>query len=112
MNGAITLHDNAALTSIAAFGSLAQVDGLEVATCDSLVDLSTFAALRVVDGDLVLDGNTSLTDVSALSGIEEIHGDLILRGNTSLADADAQALVTAIGEENVSGTVTLEDNGG
>ena len=64
-----------------------------------------------VGGDLGIVENDALIDVTALSGVTSVGGDLTITDNTALAAADAEALGDAIGEKNVRGDVTIEDNG-
>lgn len=75
-----------------------------------LVDLASFASVRTVGGRLSITSNDLLTSVTGLAGIESVSGDVDISWNDLLGDAAAQALVDAIGEENIGGTVTVRGN--
>ncbi len=79
-------------------------------TC-TLTSLAGLESLREVSRDLLLLGCESLTDVSALLGVERVGNDLTIEDNPDLSTADAEALVEAIGEENIGGDVTISGNG-
>jgi hypothetical protein len=89
---------------------LTTVEGpLSIGTTN-LVGLDSFGALRRIDGDLTISGNSLLTSVAGLSNVEDIGGNVSITSNGLLGDVAAQALVDAIGRENIAGTVSIYDN--
>jgi hypothetical protein len=60
--------------------------------------------------DIDLRKNTDLVDVTALNGVGTVVGNVGIIENTALGDEAARALVEAIGEDNIGGVVTIEDN--
>ena len=127
--GALMVDNNVSLTSLSSLGSvtelgdvslltspLAALTGLrDVATVGQLqlmetglVTLDDLASLREVDGSLWIQGNAALTDVSGLAGITSITGDVRIVENPQLPTANAQALIAAIGRENIGGSVQID----
>jgi len=77
----------------------------------NLLDLDGLSALSTVGDSLTLSLQPDLIDVTGLHGLTAILGDLLITDNTSLSEADIEALIEAIGEENISGEITVSDNG-
>jgi hypothetical protein len=65
-----------------------------------------------VVGGLRLTSLEDLTDLTGLYGLREIQGRLWVKFNPGITDADAEALVAAIGVDNISGEIAIEGNGG
>ena len=78
----------------------------------SIADLSTLSCVVRIDGDLDLYNNPDLTSLAGLENLEHIGGSRLLNLHPVLSDADAWALVDAVGEANIVGNITIEDNGG
>ena len=109
--GLLTLGPCESLTSVAGLGSLQSVDDYFAMGRLGVSNLDELAALRTVGGFLSVVDNPSLTSVSGLSSITSIGGDLYITDNPSLSTADAEALVDAIGRENIGGEVYISGNG-
>ena len=67
--------------------------------------------MQSVGDGLVLWGNALLSDVTGLHSVESVTGDLTVANNPKLASDDAEALRDAIDTDNISGSVTLSNNG-
>jgi hypothetical protein len=87
------------------FRQLERVGMLEIRDAQTPT-LAVLAALRDVDGDLVLDGNPGLAVVTGLHGVEHVGGDLVVRSNPRLTPADIARLVGAI--DTIDGTIVLD----
>ena len=75
-----------------------------------LLDLNGLSALTTIGGDLTVDANSDLTDVTGLHNVGAVGGDVAITDNTSLSTDDAQTLVDTIGEDNITGGVTIYGN--
>ncbi|MCP4500787.1 MAG: hypothetical protein GY822_12570 [Deltaproteobacteria bacterium] len=82
---------------------VSDTDEVEIPPLPSVVD---------VQGDVVVEGNPNLRTLRALSQIGRVQGDLRIRGNENLPVGEAQAVVFEIGEENIIGSIVIDDNGG
>lgn len=85
--------------------------GLGISSRVTPTHLDDLAALREI-GRTNITNNPSLVDLSGLHGVESVTSFLTITDNESLPVAEAQALVDAIGAENIAGTVTISGNGG
>lgn len=108
IEGKLTMRNLDVMTELD-LGSVAQLDELSLDHCDALNDLSDLTQLRTIDGSLTLLENNGLKDVTGLHNIEAIQGSLTIESNPSLLRQDAEALVQAIGEENIGGTIVIVD---
>jgi len=127
----LVLEDDASLTTVTA-ASLVKA-GLMIHGCDAFLGFDGFPALvegklaisengaletldglealRTVVESVLIAGNPALVDIDVLYGITSVAGDVWITDNMSLTDAKAQALVDAIGRENIEGDVWIEGNG-
>ena len=97
--------------SLAGLQDLTEVGTLEVGVLLALTDLDALANLTTVNGLVEVNCNDSLTSVAGLGNLRFVGGDLEITDNPSLSTADAEALVDAIGRENIYGEVIIERNG-
>ena len=77
---------------------------------DALTSLDDLAAVRAVTETLSVRYSESLLSIEGLHGVTAVGGDLKVTHNTALGDDAGQALLAAIGEENVAGEVSIKDN--
>lgn len=105
---------------LTAAGSLQQVGNLSSLTAlqsaDELIisshegsDLSALASLESVSGTLTLSNCHNLVDLSHLHGLKSVGTLQITR--TGASEAEIQALIEAIGSENI-GEIKTSNNGG
>ena len=102
--------------------NLTSVDGLENITAlseslyleenDTLTDLGGLANLRSVGDGLRIRNHAQLTDLSPLLGIESVGGVVDIEYNRCLTASEAEGLVAGIGEQNIAGEISLDDNDG
>jgi len=115
VQGAVTIRHCDGLSDLGGLASLVSVGfDLSLEGNDTLQDLDDLAALRTV-GALAVDDNASLVDVTGLHGIEAVDGGdwggtLAITDNPVLPTLAAIAVVSAIGEENIAGGVTISGN--
>jgi len=100
----------AGVTSLADLSCLQTVGGNLSIVWSDLTSAQGLENLTSITDDLVILENSGLADVGALHGIQTVGGDFMVMDNPSLSAADAQALLDAIGAENVGGTVTIMGN--
>ena len=60
---------------------------------------------------LLACGGGALDTAAALMGVRSIGGGFSFTDNSALPTSDVEALLAAIGEENIGGSVTIEGNG-
>ena len=115
-----TLHieNNPQLSEIA-FDSLVAVGcRLRIVDNDELIDLNGFSSLRIVRGNLRLEGNRMLQDMSGLYGMESIGmaafpigpdaGNFLVRDNPRMPIEQAENLAyDIVGEDNIGGDIIL-----
>ena len=73
-----------------------------------LQSLEGLEALRTVSYFVELKDNRELIDITSLHTITSIGGDLTITGNARLTAASVQALVEAIGEDNIGGEIVTD----
>ena len=111
VEGDLSLEWGTEFESLAGLDLLSAVGGtLSIVGIDDLTTLDGLGALWEIGADLNLDANNRLSDATALYGLGTIGGDVMITDNLSLGDDAAQALIDAIGEENISGEVTISGN--
>ncbi|MBA2320284.1 MAG: hypothetical protein H0V89_03925, partial [Deltaproteobacteria bacterium] len=134
VGGAIVIGFNRDQTLIDAFAVLTEAGGYELTSGTNLVTIDpmplltaitgdlrldsqallaaapVMPALRTVGGDVVVTGTAALTSLDGWLGIESVDGDLTITDNTALSTSEAEALLDAIGVENIGGAVTLSGN--
>ena len=59
---------------------------------------------------LLIRDNDILTNLDALHGVTAVEGEFTITDNAALPTSEANALLDAIGEENVIGPVTISGN--
>jgi len=102
---------NCGLGSLDALANVETVGGtLGLSRNAGLAALPQPMALREV-GALYLYSNSVLADVTGLHDITAVAGDMSIQSNDVLPPVEVQLLIDAIGEENIGGTVTAENNG-
>ena len=84
---------------------------LTFTTNGALTSLDGLEALTTVNSDLSIDDNDALTDVTGLNSVSKVGGNLRIVNNNALATSDAEALYAEIGDENITGSVTISGNG-
>lgn len=90
------------IRSLAGLDGLTEVTGrVTISNNEHLTSVDGLASLREVAEDLVLEDNPELTDLSALHGITWIGGALVIHNNERLSGAEIDALLAAIGTENI-----------
>lgn len=100
----LVLAENAFLVDLTGLEALETVrQGLGIGGNEALVSVAGLEGLRGIDGDLTIVDNPSLVDLAALQGVEWIGGSLTISGNDSLSEEAIDALVAAIGVENIGG---------
>ena len=104
------VYDNDTLTSLSGAGSLREVDNFAVYGNPSLESVDGLEGLRIVNGSLSITSNEVLESVQALHGLEWVQ-DLTIVGNPNLSTAETDALLDAIGLENIYGELDVRDNG-
>ena len=110
ISGDLYLFNNDSLATVS-MPALTYVGGeLRLHWAGDVVDLNDFSAVEEI-GSLFLWGNSDLADVTGLGNITLVRGNFTISQNTSLEQTDAEALLEAIGSENVRGTVNVSSNG-
>ncbi|GAB4570092.1 MAG: hypothetical protein Tsb0020_24650 [Haliangiales bacterium] len=108
---AVTVSNNAALTSIAGLTTLATIDGrLRIEQNLLLTNIAGLAALRTIGGDLSVVANTALVSIESLLGLTELGGDLSVTANTSLPTCQADALLAQVTANGFDGTAIISGN--
>jgi|GEM_PF-6826238 len=104
------------------FPVLTEVGGLMIqGTPEPFTTLGDLSALEQIKGDLIVswnpsieagheDKNRGLSDLGDLSGLARIDGNVTITKNESLCEDQAHSLVEAVGEAQIGGTITIEDN--
>ena len=106
----IWVNDNDTLASLSGIGSLREINTLAVYDNPSLASVDGLEGLRIVNGSLSITSNGTLESVQALHGLEWVQ-DLTIVGNPNLSTAETDALLDAIGLENIHGDLDVRDNG-
>lgn len=110
--GGLQLVQNPSLTSLGSLANLSIVGGdLAVDSNNQLTTLDGLDGLQQVLGSLTLHNNASLVSLAALQGLTLVDGDLTVTDNPVCPTQEATDLVDAIGAANISGTVTVSNNG-
>ena len=99
-----------ALASLDGFGSVETVGSLTIGYNDALVEVTGLDQLLRVRSHLSVIDNPVLEDISGLMGIDVVGEGLAIEDNTALATSDAEALVAAIGKDDIGGTVNISGN--
>ena len=78
---------------------------------DLLEHLGGLDSLRRVGGSLSVYNNERLNSVDALGGLEHVELNFNILNNPQLPCHEAETLVSALGEGNVGGDVSVLNNG-
>jgi len=106
-------YDNDSLTDLSGLENITAIGGeLYIAYNDALLDLSGLENLTTIGERLYIYDNDAMLDLSSLYNVESIGNDLIIRYNDCLETEEAEVLRDEIGEENIGGSTTIDDNGG
>lgn len=104
------------------FPVLTEVGGLIIqGTPEAFTTLGDFSQLERINGDLTVtsdrhlvadyeNNNLGLQDLDDLSGLEQIAGNVTITDNELLCEIQAHALVEAVSEAQIGGTITIENN--
>jgi hypothetical protein len=109
VGGSFRVYGNVQLSSIGGLQSLTNIGGgLSIASQAGLQDISGLGGVQTVGG-LTLN-LTGLSDLTPLHGITSVNGDVTITNNSALPQSAADALIAAIGLQNISGTITMNNN--
>lgn len=104
----LILRDNPELLDAQGLEALVEIgDVLHLHAQDKMGDLYGLDNLETVGGAVIVEHNETLVDLSGLYGVREIGGSLSVLNNPRITPEEAAALVQAIGEDNVAGTITV-----
>jgi hypothetical protein len=106
----LAFYDLPSLTRLPRFEALVRVGGFEVLRADAL-DTLDFPVLLIVDRDLAVVQVGGLRTLAGLSAVRRIGTDVAITGNPMLTAMDVQAFLDGVGEGNIGGTVTAQNNG-
>jgi len=108
--GGQDLSSSRALTDLSALSGLTAIGGkLELQGPEALPSLAGLEALRAIGGDLHLSDADALTSLEPLFEVASVAEDVSIRNNPGFSNADA--LVRAIGEENIGGEIDVYGSG-
>ena len=100
------------LKSLEGLDMLEHVSGyVQLENCDLLEHLGGLDNLRQVGGSLSVYNNERLNSVDALAGLEHVELNFNILNNPQLPCHEAETLVSALGEDNVGGDVSVLNNG-
>ena len=100
------------LKSLEGLDALEHVTGyVQLENCDLLEHLGGLDSLRRVGGSLSVYNNERLNSVDALGGLEHVELNFNILNNPQLPCHEAETLVSALGESNVGGDVSVLNNG-
>ncbi|MFM2160733.1 MAG: hypothetical protein RLZZ383_245 [Pseudomonadota bacterium] len=102
--------DVPALTRAPTMSGLTRVGALEVLRADAL-DALDFPSLVVVDRQLAVVQVGGLRTLNGLAAVRRIGTDVAITGNPALPSAAVEAFLAAVGEGNIGGEVTAQNNG-
>lgn len=102
------LNATSSLTSLDGLEALTTIGMLYIDNAHQLQNVDALANLRGVGGSFWIFGNESLMSYTPLHGVQSVGGDLYVVLNGDRSVAEAQALVDAIGRENIGGAVDIE----
>lgn len=88
------------------------VDGNIEIQGSSLSSLSPLSDLRVVKGDLIIQGNQYLEDVSDFSKLEQVQGQLIINNNSKLASLSGFSALESVGNLTIQNSEALTNLSG
>lgn len=115
VGGSVIVADNPVMRFVAGFRVLARVGlgtgGVDGLRLENLPQLEGIAGLDDLDQvGLLTVSQTALTGLGDLHGITAIEGGLTVTDNLSLPSAEVDALVAAVGVENIGGYVVNSGN--
>lgn len=107
LTGALTVSNNAALTSIA-LGALTTAGHIEIASNARLASLGTMGALYRVTGNVMIDGNAALTSLAAFTtSLKFIDLALTITDNPALTDLGALKHMQLVGAIDIANNPSL-----
>lgn len=110
--GSLILTGNPYMEDIDNIKGLVSIAGdILIEMNNALVNLDGFGTLETIGGSITVNDNNTLFEVDGLHAVTSIGGDLTVTNNPDLPSEKASDMLEAIGEENVAGTVTVENNG-
>ncbi|MGK0175309.1 MAG: hypothetical protein ACI9AT_001696 [Ulvibacter sp.] len=83
-SGSINITDNASLTDISGLTGLNTISGLHIANCPLLSSLMSFNSLTTINGNVIIDNNSSLTSLAGLNSVTSFNEDVIIVNNMSI----------------------------
>lgn len=102
--------DLPALTRAPSMTGLVRVGALEVLRADAL-DALDFPSLVIVDRQLAVVQVGGLRTLTGLGAVRRVGTDVAITGNPSLPAAAVDAFLASVGEGNIGGAVTVQNNG-
>ncbi|HEX6273155.1 MAG TPA: hypothetical protein VFZ53_08950 [Polyangiaceae bacterium] len=100
------------LASLHSLENLRSVGGDLVFEVTVVPDVEPLRGLRTVGGNLELIWNLRMTSLAGLHELDWVGADVVIEGNDRLPTCEAERLITAVGRENIAGTVRIAGNGG
>jgi hypothetical protein len=93
----LSIHDNAALTSLTGLENLTQLHRLYVMDNDLLASLEGLENLETVQAGLSISTNSALDDLGALAGLRSVGGMLGIQANGKLLHIDTFESLEEVG---------------
>lgn len=110
IGGNLVLWELNNLTDLTALRGISSLGGnLDIQDSATLTNLDGLENLKTIGG-LRLRGNNTLATVDHLESIESVDGFFDIVQNPALPTCAAQALLDAIGEGNITGDISIQDN--
>lgn len=97
------------LMELPSLPNLTDIDGDLQIESTKLIDLDELSSVRTIGESLMVSYNDSLVSISGLHGVTRVGGRLEIYSNESLPRGAPRALVDAIGEENIGGSIYASD---
>lgn len=102
----LLLGDNDAMVDLSGLGNIQEMDALTLFDMSSLTSLDGLESLEEL-GDLSIYRNAVLMDLQGLYGLTRVDS-LTIANNDALSAEEAQALLDAIGRENIKGEIVVQ----
>ncbi len=102
----LVLGDNDAMVDLSGLGKIAEMDSLTLFDMSSLRSLDGLESLEEL-GDLSIYRNANLVDLQGLYGLTRVES-LTIANNAALSAEEAEALLDAIGRENIQGEIIVQ----
>lgn len=98
VGGALTIQNNADLTTLAGLQNVISVGDLVIDNNDALEALNGVGGIKSLTGTLKVKGNAGLKSLTGLNNITSVN-DLVLDDNDALTTLDALSGITTVGGE-------------